>query len=83
MYGERQRLTHEFPELQHTIHQLKDLGGDFANLLKEYEHTNKTIHVLEKQKQPTTDARMLGLKVKRLNLKDQLYSELKQHHSSS
>ncbi|MBL1259738.1 MAG: DUF465 domain-containing protein [Thiotrichaceae bacterium] len=81
MYGERHQLTHEFPELQHTIHQLKIQDHDFASLLKEYEHTDKTIHVLEKQQQPTTDARMTGLKVKRLNLKDQLYSELKQYHS--
>jgi uncharacterized protein YdcH (DUF465 family) len=81
MYGERHQLTHEFPELQHTIHQLKNQNGEFATRLKEYEHTDKTIHVLEKQKQPTTDAHMLDLKVKRLNLKDQLYSELKQYHS--
>ncbi len=81
MYGERHQLTHEFPELQTTIHHLKDQDGDFADLLKEYENTDKTIHVLEKQMQPTTDARMLDLKVKRLNLKDQLYSALKQHHS--
>jgi len=81
MYGERHQLTHEFPELQNTIHDLKDQGGSFADLLKEYECTDKTIHVLEKQKQPTTDERMLDLKVKRLNLKDRLYSELKQYHS--
>jgi len=81
MYGERHQLTQEFPELQTTIHHLKGQGGDFANLLKEYENTDKTIHVLEKQMQPTTDDRMLTLKVKRLNLKDKLYSVLIQHHA--
>jgi len=81
MYGERHHLTHEFPELQHTIHLLKDQGGDFADLLKEYETTDKTIHVLEKQMQPTTDAHMLDLKVKRLTLKDQLYNQLRQYQA--
>jgi len=81
MYGERHQLTHEFPELQSTIHHLKVQDSGFADLLKEYEITDKTIHVLEKQKQPTTDERMLDLKVKRLNLKDRLYSELRQYHS--
>ncbi len=81
MYGERHPLTREFPELQNTIHQLKAQGGSFAHLLKEYEQTDKVIYVLEKQSQPTTDDHMLDLKVKRLNLKDQLYSELKQYHS--
>lgn len=81
MYGERHQLTHEFPELRTTIHHLKNQGGDFADLLKEYESTDKTIHVLEKQMQPTTDAHMLSLKSKRLNLKDQLYSKLRQYNA--
>lgn len=81
MHGERHQLTQEFPKLQSTIHQLKGQDGDFADLLKEYENTDKTIHVLEKQMQPTTDDRMLDLKVKRLNLKDKLYSTLKQHQT--
>ncbi len=81
MQGERHQLTHEFPELQTTIHHLKNRGGNFAVLLKEYEQTDKTIHVLEKQRRPTTDARMLVLKTRRLNLKDQLYSQLRQYNA--
>ncbi len=81
MYGERHQLTHEFPEFQNTIHHLKIRDREFADRLKEYEHTDKTIYTLEKQQQPTTDERMLDLKVKRLNLKDRLYSELKQHQA--
>lgn len=81
MYGERHHLTHEFPELSHIIDLLKSQGGKFAELLKEYENTDKTIHVLEKQKQPTTDEHMTDLKMKRLTLKDQLYSQLKEFHA--
>jgi hypothetical protein len=77
MYGARHYLIREFPEFQHTIDLLKTRNKDFAQLLDEYDSTDKKIYGYSQQSQPVSDTHIEGLKKKRLRLKDQLYAILR------
>jgi uncharacterized protein YdcH (DUF465 family) len=79
MYGARHHLTNEFPEYQHAIDLLKSRSNDFAQLLDEYDATDKQIYGYTQQSTPISDTHMEVLKKKRLRLKDQLYQILKRY----
>jgi uncharacterized protein YdcH (DUF465 family) len=79
MYGARHHLTSEFPEYQHTIDLLKNRNSDFAQLLNEYDVTDKKIYGYTQQSTPVSDTHIEELKKKRLHLKDQLYAILRMY----
>ena len=82
MYGARHSLINEFPEFQHTIDTLKSQNNDFAQLLNEYDTTDKKIYGYSQQSQPVSDSHIEVLKKKRLRLKDQLYSILRMYEAA-
>jgi len=82
MYGARHHLTNEFPEFQNAIDRLKSRNNDFAQLLNEYDATDKRIYGYAQQSTPVSDTHIEALKKKRLHLKDQLYAILKMYKRS-
>lgn len=79
MYGARHYLTNEFPEFQHAIDLLKSRNTSFAQLLHEYDSTDKKIYGYTQQSTPVSDTHIEVLKKKRLRLKDQIYSILRMY----
>ena len=77
MFGEIHDLHHEFPELSDRIHEMKIKGGHFKRLFDEYDELAHEMVRIQQQIETPADDVVEGLKVKRLNLKDQLYALLK------
>lgn len=78
MFGEHHRLEEEFPEFKQKIHQLKLSDPHFARLFGEYVDVDKEIYRIEEEIETPSDGYTEGLKKKRLLLKDQLYTLLRQ-----
>ncbi len=73
---EHHDLVHEFPELRDRIHELKISDRHFRKLFDEYhEMTNKVEH-MEDESQPASTSREEAAKIRRLQLKDELYQML-------
>ena len=77
MFGEQHDLHHEFPELNDRIHELKMKGGHFKRLFDEYDELAHEMTRIQQNIETPSDQVVEGLKVKRLNLKDELYAMLK------
>lgn len=65
-------LHEEFPEAAEKISQLKQKNAHFARISVEYHDVNKTIHRMETNVEPASDAALEQLKKQRLALKDQI-----------
>ena len=77
---ENHNLTHEFPEYTDKINVLKLNDGDFRKMYVNYEEVNALIqHYEEGEQNHTTDEHLTDLRKKRVHLKDDLYSYLKQN----
>lgn len=75
---ENHNLTHEFPELEDKINQLKLDDANFKKMYVNYEEVNALIqHYEEGEQNHTTDEHLTDLRKKRMHLKDDLYSFLK------
>jgi len=70
-------LVKEFPESKNRIHELKMKNNHFAKLMKQYEDIDKHVFRIECDAEPTGDEYLRDLKKKRLKLKDELYSFIK------
>jgi uncharacterized protein YdcH (DUF465 family) len=71
-------LHHDFPELSEQIRDLKMNDRHFAKLFEEYDVLDKEIRHIEEQKEAASDERLETLKVRRVALKDELYTMLNQ-----
>jgi len=78
MLGEHHSLAREFPEYKDKIHELKTSTPEFAKLFEKYEDIDKEIYRIEMQIENTSDEYLEGLKIRRVNLKDQLFIMLQQ-----
>ncbi len=67
-------LINELPEHRETIHRLKMSDAHFRRLFDEYHEVDRAIVRIEEEIDPASDARTEELKMKRLRLKDDLYS---------
>jgi uncharacterized protein len=67
-------LVQEFPEHHDRIHELKMSDAHFQRLMTEYEDLDKEIFRAESDEQPTDDAHLKELSVRRVHLKDQIYA---------
>lgn len=77
---ENHNLTHEFPELEEKINQFKRNDESFKKMYVNYEEVNALIqHYEEGEQNHTTDEHLTDLRKKRVHLKDDLYSFLKQN----
>ncbi len=75
---ENHNLTHEFPEMEEKINQLKLDDEDFRKMYVNYEEVNAIIqHYEEGEQNHTTDEHLTDLRKKRVHLKDELYHYLK------
>ena len=67
-------LVKEFPELHDRIHDLKMSDNHFARLMDEYESLDKETFRAESDEEPTDDTHLKELRVRRVQLKDELYA---------
>lgn len=80
---EKHDLHHEFPEFHDEIHDLKMNDTHFARLFKEYHEVNKEVIRIEEGVENTTDQYLEERKLKRLNLKDNLFVMLKKQKAKA
>ncbi len=77
---ENHNLTHEFPEYEAKINQLKTSDDVFKSMYVNYEEVNALVqHYEEGEQNHTTDEHLTDLRKKRAHLKDDLYSYLRQN----
>lgn len=76
MLGEKHDLVHEFPEYKDRIHELKVGNTHFARLFDEYHEVEHQVRRIEEGVETTSDEYLEEMKLKRLNLKDQLFAML-------
>jgi len=74
---EHHPLVKEFPLLHNAIHELKTHDAHFRNLFDEYEVLDKKIYRIESEAEPGSDQYTEELKLRRVQLKDELYAMLK------
>ena len=74
---ENHNLTHEFPELEVKINELKLKDDVFKKMYVNYEEVNALIqHYEQGEQNHTTDEHLTDLRKKRVHLKDDLYAYL-------
>jgi len=78
---EKHDLHHEFPEFTNEIRELKMTDAHFARLFTEYHECDHEINRIEKGVETPSDEYVEQLKLKRLNLKDELYDSLKKQRA--
>ena len=76
MLGENHELAEDFPEHREHITQLLASDDQFAALFGEYQQINNEVVRTEQGFEAHADAYLEGLKMKRVELKDQLYNIL-------
>ncbi|ERP94903.1 GTP-binding protein [Marinobacter sp. ES-1] len=79
---EKHDLLHELPESKEAIHQLKTSNSHFAKLFDEYHDLDHEVHRIETGVENTSDEYLEEQKKKRLHLKDQLYTMIREHEAS-
>lgn len=77
MFGEQHDLHHEFPEYNDKIREMKMGDGHFKRLFEEYDELAHEMVRIQQEIETPSDDFVESLKVKRLRLKDELYSMLK------
>ena len=76
MTVEHHDLSHDFPEFRDKIHELKLSNHHFANLFEEYNKVDREVRRIEQEIETPSDAYTEELKMKRVKLKDELYTLL-------
>ena len=77
MTVEHHDLHHEFPDMSEKIRELKMSDRHFARLFDEYHEVDKEVRKIEDEVTPAADETLDALRMKRVHLKDDLYSMLK------
>ncbi|MBL4797003.1 MAG: DUF465 domain-containing protein [Oleispira sp.] len=73
---ENHSLHNEFPQHNDRIRQLKMNDRHFVRLFEEYHDTDREIRKIEEGAEASSDARLEGLKMRRVHLKDDLLGML-------
>lgn len=71
-------LEREFPEYVEQLHSLQSENGHFQHLVDEYHHLDERIFTVEAGRQALDDYLLLGLKLQRVGLKDEIAERLRQ-----
>jgi uncharacterized protein YdcH (DUF465 family) len=79
---EKHSLLKEFPDHHHTIRHLKMNDAHFTKLFDEYHELDHEIFKLESENSPTTDQYLETQKLKRVKLKDALFTLIKKEEVS-
>lgn len=77
MLGEKHDLVHEFPEYKERIHELKVNDPHFSRLFDEYHEVEHEVRRIEEGNETPSDEYTEELKLRRLKLKDELFSLIK------
>ena len=80
---EKHDLVHEFPDHQHTIRHLKMNDRHFARLFEQYNELDSLIHKMEEGAEPTSDDILNEKKTERVQLKDALFTFIKEAEAVS
>lgn len=75
---EKHDLLHELPEYKERIHELKISNKHFAKIFADYHDIDHEIHRIEEGVETPSDDYTEKLKKKRLSMKDELFSMLKE-----
>ena len=75
---ENHSLHNEFPQHKDRIHDLKMNDRHFSRLFEEYHNTDREIRKIEDGAEAASDARLEGLKMRRVHLKDDLLGMLEE-----
>ena len=78
MLSEHHDLDHEFPELNEKLVALVAVDPDFAEQVAKHDKLDNEIRELEEQGQPVADETIEAMKLQRVELKDQIFTKLKQ-----
>jgi uncharacterized protein YdcH (DUF465 family) len=73
---ENHSLHNEFPQHNDRIRELKMNDRHFARLFDEYHELDREIRKIEEGSEASSDARIEGLKMRRVHLKDDLLGML-------
>jgi uncharacterized protein YdcH (DUF465 family) len=73
MLGEKHDLVHELPEHRDRIHDLKLNDRHFSRLFDEYHQLDDDVRRIEEGLEASSDEHLEGLKLKRLQHKDELF----------
>ncbi|MEH0664427.1 YdcH family protein [Vibrio scophthalmi] len=76
MLGEDHSLLKEFPEHKDDILSLAETDLNFNDQMKEYNAIDKQIRTLELRDSPISDEEMHTLKLRRAQMKDDLFQQL-------
>ncbi|MCR4508525.1 YdcH family protein [Pseudomonas sp. 32.2.56] len=74
---EHHPLSREFPEYQAQLRSLLASDGHFARLVEEYDELDKRIYEVESGRVAMDEILLLGLKMQRVSLKDELAGYLR------
>jgi uncharacterized protein YdcH (DUF465 family) len=72
-------LADEFPEYAETIHQLKTTDAHFRKLADEYHTVNRQVHRMETEVEAVSSDTEKQARERRLHLKDEIATYLKDH----
>ncbi|UTW06658.1 YdcH family protein [Pseudomonas benzenivorans] len=75
-------LSREFPQFENEMRALLQADGHFARLAQEYEELDKRIYEVEDGRVAMDEMELLGLKMQRVSLKDEVASMLKNGSAS-
>ncbi|WP_017939776.1 YdcH family protein [Zestomonas thermotolerans] len=75
---EHHPLHREFPQYQNQLRALMQADAKFSRLVEEYQAIDQRIYDAEDGRQPLDDQALQGLKLQRVNLKDQIVRMLQQ-----
>ena len=73
---EHHPLNREFSEFKTQLHSLLSSDGHFVRLAEEYEELDKRIYEVESGRVAMDEVLLLGLKMQRVSLKDELSAYL-------
>lgn len=74
---EHHDLQHDFPEFHDRIHTLKMNDAHFARLFDEYHAVDREVRRIEQEIETPSDSYTEELKMRRVRLKDEIYSLLR------
>ena len=77
MLSEHHDIDHEFPEYHKKLEALIASDPDFAKTVARHDTLDNDIRRLEEKGQPIADEHIEGMKLERVELKDQIYARLR------
>lgn len=78
MLSEHHDIDHEFPEFHKKLEQLMAADSAFAEQVQKHDALDDEIRVLEERGLPIADENIEAMKLRRAQMKDEIYSRLRE-----